>query len=149
MDHPLRQPEEILAYRSLKQILAAKPRSLWTAGPKDSALTAMRLMAEKNIGLVVVTEHGAIAGVLSERDCVRQLVLVGKPPELTLVADIMIRDVIKVDVAKRFADCLKLMHRYRNSSLAGGSERHSHNRYLDPRPVGRGSRTPRQGHRRT
>jgi hypothetical protein len=58
MDHPLRRPEEILAYRSLKQILAAKPRSLWTAGPRDSALTAMRLMTEKNIGLVVVTEYG-------------------------------------------------------------------------------------------
>ena len=62
MDHPLRRPEEILAYRSLKQILAAKPKSLWTVGPKDSALTAMRLMAEKNIGLVVVMEHGAIVG---------------------------------------------------------------------------------------
>jgi signal-transduction protein with cAMP-binding, CBS, and nucleotidyltransferase domain len=89
MDHPLRRPEEILAYRSLKQILAAKPRSLWTVGPKDSALTAMRLMDEKNIGHVVVTEHGAIAGVLSERDCVRRIVLAGKSPELTPVADVM------------------------------------------------------------
>jgi signal-transduction protein with cAMP-binding, CBS, and nucleotidyltransferase domain len=112
MDHPLRRPEEILAYRSLKQILAAKPRSLWTVGPKDSALTAMRLMAEKNIGLVLVTEHGGIAGILSERDCVRRLVLAGKSPELTPVADIMVRDVIKIkiDLAKTFADCLKLMH---------------------------------------
>ena len=61
MDHPLRRPEEILAYRSLEQILAAKPKSLWTVGPRDNALTAMRLMAEKNIGFVVVMEHGAIA----------------------------------------------------------------------------------------
>jgi CBS domain-containing protein len=110
MDHPLRRPEEILAYRSLKQILTAKPRSLWTVGPKDNALTAMRLMADKNIGLVVVTEHGAIAGVLSERDCVRRLVLAGKAPELTPVADIMVREVITIDPAKTFADCLKLMH---------------------------------------
>ena len=110
MDHPLRRPEEILAYRSLKQILAAKPRSLWTVGPKDNALTAMRLMAEKNIGLVVVLERGAIAGVLSERDCVRRLALAGKTPELTPVADIMVREVIKVDLAKTFADCLRLMH---------------------------------------
>ena len=110
MDHPLRRPEEILAYRSLKQILAAKPRSLWTVGPKDSALTAMRLMAEKNVGLVLVTEHGAIAGILSERDCVRRLVLAGKAPELTPVADIMVREVIRIDPAKTFADCLKLMH---------------------------------------
>ena len=110
MDHPLRRPEEILAYRSLREILTAKPRSLWTVGSKDSALTAMRLMDEKNIGHVVVTEHGAIAGVLSERDCVRRLVLSGKSPELTPVADIMVREVITIDLAKTFADCLKLMH---------------------------------------
>ena len=110
MDRPLRRPDQILAYRSLKQILAAKPRSLWAVGPEDSALTAMRLMAEQNIGLVVVTEHGAVVGVLSERDCVRRLVLAGKTPELTPVVDIMVRDVITIDLAKTFADCLKLMH---------------------------------------
>jgi len=113
MDHPLRRPEEILAYRPLGRILAAKPKSLWTVGPRDSALAAMRLMVEKNIGLVVVTEHGAIAGILSERDCVRRLVLSGKSPELTPVADIMVQDVITVDLAKTFADCLKLMHLHR------------------------------------
>ena len=82
MDHPLRRPEEILAYRPLARILAAKPKSLWTVGPRDSALAAMRLMAEKNIGLVVVTENRTIAGVLSERDCVRGLVLAGKSRNL-------------------------------------------------------------------
>ena len=110
MDHPLRRPEEILAYRSLKRILAAKPKALWTIGPRDNALTAMRLMAEKNVGLLVVIEHGAIVGVLSERDCGRRLALAGKSPDATPVADIMVRDVIKVDVTHTFADCLRLMH---------------------------------------
>jgi CBS domain-containing protein len=110
MDHPLRRPEEILAYRSLKQILAAKPTGLWTVGPKDHVLTALRLMAEKNIGFLVVMEQGTIVGVLSERDCVRRLVLAGKSPEATPVADIMVRDVIKADLAHTFADCLRLMH---------------------------------------
>src|SRR6185312_9644875 len=110
MDHPLRRPEEILAYRSLKQILAAKSQALWTVGPGDNVLTAVRLMAEKNIGFIVVMERGAIVGVLSERDCVRRLVLVGKSPEVTPVADVMVRDVVKADLAHTFADCLKLMH---------------------------------------
>ena len=113
MDHPLRRPEEILAYRPLKQILAAKPMALWTAGPGDNALSAMHLMADKNIGLLVVMENKAIVGVLSERDCVRRLVIAGKSPEATPVADIMVRDVIKVDLARTFADCLKLMHAHR------------------------------------
>ena len=122
MDHPLRRPEEILAYRSLKQILAARPKSLWTVGPKDNALAAMRLMAEKNIGFLVVTEQGEIVGVLSERDCVRRIVLAGKAAEVTPVADIMVRDVIKADLAHTFADCVRLMHTARHSSPADRRE---------------------------
>lgn len=106
--HPLRRPEEILAYRPLKQIL--KPGSLWTIGPADNVLTAAKIMAEKNIGFLVVLERGKIVGVLSERDCVRRVVLPGKSPEATSVSDIMTRDVIKAEVSNRFADCLSLMH---------------------------------------
>ena len=112
MDHPLRSPEQILAYRPLKQILAAKPKALWTIGARDTALSAMQLMADKNIGLLVVMEHRAIVGVLSERDCVRRLVLAGKSPEATSVADIMVRNVVKADIANNFVDCLKLMHEH-------------------------------------
>ena len=64
MDHPLRRPHEILAYRSLRQILAARPKSLWFVGPTDYAITAIRLMAEKNIGFIVVMERGRIAQAL-------------------------------------------------------------------------------------
>lgn len=111
MDHPLRRPEEILAYRPLKQML--KPRAVCSVGPADNVRTAMQIMAEQNIGFLVVIERGAIVGVLSERDCVRRLVLAGKSPEATPVADIMIRDVIKADLANTFADCLRLMHTHR------------------------------------
>ena len=112
MDHPLRSPEQILAYRPLKQILAAKPKALWTIGARDTALSAMQLMADKNIGLLVVMEHRTIVGVLSERDCVRRLVLAGKSPEATSVADIMVRNVVTADIANSFVDCLKLMHEH-------------------------------------
>jgi len=112
MEYPLRRPEQILAHRSLKQILAAKPKALWTVGPGDNALSAMQLMADKNIGLLVVMEHQAIVGVLSERDCVRRLVLAGKSPEATPVAGVMVRNVIKADIANSYADCLKLMHEH-------------------------------------
>jgi CBS domain-containing protein len=113
MTQALRRPEEILAYRPLKQILGAKAKALWTVAPRDSALAAMRLMADKNIGLVVVMENRSIAGVLSERDCVRKLVLSGKSPEATAVAEIMVRDVVAADIGSTFADCLKLMHEHR------------------------------------
>ena len=112
MDNPLRRPEQILAYRPLKQILAAKPNVLWTVDPKDSALAAMRLMADKHIGLVVVMDNGKIVGVLSERDCTRKLLLVGKSPEATPVGGIMTRNVITADIGDTFAHCLKLMHEH-------------------------------------
>jgi CBS domain-containing protein len=111
MDHPLRRPEEILAFRSLRQILESKAKALWTVGPADSTLAALRLMADKNIGFLVVLEHGAMVGVLSERDCARRLVLAEKSPQ-TPVADIMVRQVVTVDLAHTFADCLRLMHQH-------------------------------------
>src|SRR6516225_9117762 len=76
MDHPLRRPEEILAYRPLNQIL--KSQAVWSVGPKDSVLAAVRIMDKNNIGFVVVLENEAMVGVLSERDCVRRALLAGK-----------------------------------------------------------------------
>src|SRR5262245_5459246 len=72
----------------------------------------MRLMVDKDIGFVVVMDNKAIAGVLSERDCVRRLILAGKSPDTTPVSEIMVRDVVTADVGQTFADCLKLMHEH-------------------------------------
>jgi predicted transcriptional regulator len=112
MESPLRRPEEILAHRSLREMLGAKPRSLWSVGPADSALSALQLMADKNIGFLVVLEKDAIVGVLSERDCARRLVLERKSPEVTLVKDLMVREVVTVDPTHTFGDCLRLMHQH-------------------------------------
>jgi signal-transduction protein with cAMP-binding, CBS, and nucleotidyltransferase domain len=112
MDHPIRRPEEILAYRPLRRILGSEPWALWTVGPADNVLTALRIMADKNIGFLVVLERGAIVGVLSERDCVRRVIVASKLPETTPVADVMTRDVVTVELDHAFADCLRLMHRH-------------------------------------
>ena len=112
MDPHLRQPEEILAYRSLPRILASKPSALWTVGPADTALSAVELMSDKHIGFLIVLEHGRMVGVLSERDFARRLLLARKSPETTQVSEIMTRDVVSVDLAHTFADCLRLMHKH-------------------------------------
>jgi len=112
MDQPIRRPEEILAYRPLHQIVASRLGVLWTVDPLDSVLTALQLMADKNVGLLVVLEQGALVGVVSERDCARRVVLARKSPEETPVADIMVRNVITVDLSHKFADCLRLMHQH-------------------------------------
>ena len=108
----MRRPEEILAFRSLREILGSKPRSLWSVRPADSAFSALQIMADKNIGFVVVLERDAIVGVLSERDCARRLVLERMAPETTPVRDLMVREVVAVDPTHTFADCLRLMHQH-------------------------------------
>jgi signal-transduction protein with cAMP-binding, CBS, and nucleotidyltransferase domain len=112
MDRPIRQPEEILAYRSLQAILEAKPKALWSVSPADSVLTALQIMADRHIGFLVVLERDKLVGVVSERDCARRVVLAKKSPEATTVADIMVRNVITIDPAHTFADCLRLMHQH-------------------------------------
>ena len=112
MDNPLRHPGEILAFRPLREILAAKPRPLLSIGPLESALSAVQMMADNDIGFLVVLDRDAIVGVLSERDCARRLVLERKPPETTPVSDLMVREVVSVGPAHTFADCLKLMHQH-------------------------------------
>jgi len=113
MEPPIRRPEEILAFRTLERILERKPKVLWTVGPAESMLTALRIMAEKDIGFLVVMERDALVGVVSERDCARRVILAAKSSDATVVADVMVRDVVTADLAYTFADCLKLMHDHR------------------------------------
>jgi len=61
-------------------------------------------------GLVVVLNGNELAGVLSERDCVRQGLAAGKALDAITVSQIMVRDVVSVDLQHTFADCLRLMH---------------------------------------
>jgi len=112
MENPLRQPQQILAYRSLQRILATKPRTLWSVSPSDSAMRALQLMAEKKTAFLVVLDQGKMVGVVSERDFVGRVILANKAPENTPVADIMVRKVITVDLSRNFGDCLKLMQQH-------------------------------------
>ena len=75
MNPLIRRPEEILAFRSLQQILGVKPWALWTIGPAASVLAALQIMADHHIGFLVVLDAGKLVGVLSERDCARRVML--------------------------------------------------------------------------
>lgn len=109
----IRSPEEILAYRSLREIVFARLGEVWSVKPSDTAMTALRLMADKDIGFLVVLDGEAMVGVLSERDCARRALAGGRRLETTLVSDIMVAQVAAVDLAHTFADCLRLMHEKR------------------------------------
>ena len=93
---------------SVRQMLAGKP-DVHTVSPDDTVLAALRLMAEKNIGAVLVVADGALQGILSERDYARKVVLHGKSSTETAVQEVMTIEVISVGPDWSSAQCMALM----------------------------------------
>lgn len=95
---------------TVAQILGSKPdQTVYTMEPSTSAHEAVRLMAEKNIGALVLVEHGMIVGLVSERDYARKLVLMARSPTDTPLRDIMSSPVMYVGPHQTSDECMALM----------------------------------------
>ena len=79
--------------------------------PETPLLEALALMEERGEGALAVTEGNRVVGILSERDCARKVLLEGRPPALTTVADIMTRPACSVTANKSVRECVDLMIR--------------------------------------
>lgn len=110
MESPIKSPDELLAYRPLRDLLASKAPGKFSIGPDDPALAAMRVMADKHVGFLVVLDRGKLVGVLSERDCARKLDLLGRRAADTPVRDIMTADVVTVTTEESIPRCMALMN---------------------------------------
>ena len=95
--------------KSLKQLLEAKGRDVYSVGPDAHVFDALKLMAEKSVGALIVTEGGRIAGVISERDYARKVILLGKSSHELQVRDIMTSKVITVHPGQTVEECMALM----------------------------------------
>ena len=102
-------PEQLLPYRTLEQILAAKSTGICSVAPNASVLSALRLMAEKEVGALVVLEGSQLVGMFSERDYARKVVLAGKTSIDTPVSKIMTDKVICVTLDQTIPQCMELM----------------------------------------
>jgi len=100
---------EEVPMKTLKQLLESKGREVYTISPDASVLDALRLMAEKSVGALIVTEGGKIAGVISERDYARKVILHGKSSHELQVRDIMTSKVITVHPRQTVEECMTLM----------------------------------------
>ena len=112
MEQPIKSPEQLLAFKPLKQVLAAKGRGAHAVAPDTSVFSALQLMADKNIGFLVVLDGEKLVGVLSERDYARKVVLQGKASKDSLVQDIMTRNVVSVGPEHTIPGCMALMHQH-------------------------------------
>jgi len=86
-----------------------KANSIFSLSPDASVLESMRLMAQYNIGALLVMENGKLVGILSERDIVRKVDVQGKNSAAILVRDIMTEKVLYVEPEQTLDDCMALM----------------------------------------
>ena len=93
---------------SVGQILARKPE-VFAMAPEASVLEALNVMAERNIGAVLVMSNEKLAGIFSERDYARQVVLLGKSSKETHVREIMTHKVLCVRPDQTIDECMGLM----------------------------------------
>jgi CBS domain-containing protein len=90
-------------------ILRYKGDQVWSVNPDESVFQAIRLMADKGIGALVVIADDRLAGIISERDYARKVVLQGKSSKETRVRDIMTSPVFSVGPDHTVDDCLRIV----------------------------------------
>ncbi|MBI3877770.1 MAG: CBS domain-containing protein [Verrucomicrobia bacterium] len=101
---------------SVSMILGDKRREVWSIPPSATVFEAIQMMAEKNVGALLVMEGERLVGVISERDYTRKVALKGKSSRETKVAEILSSHVISVAPAHTIDECMRLMtsHRIRH-----------------------------------
>ena len=95
--------------RFVDQLLDGKGRDVWSITPDATVYDALELMAEKRIGALVVLEGEQLAGLFSERDYARKVILQGKSSKGTPVGDIMSRRVLCIGPEQTVQNCMALM----------------------------------------
>jgi CBS domain-containing protein len=95
--------------KTVRQLLEVKGSSVYAIAPEASVYDALKLMAERNVGALAVTEETRLVGLVSERDYARKVVLLGRVSKDTPVRDIMTREVVCVDPSQGVDDCMALM----------------------------------------
>ena len=94
---------------TVRQLLDRKGRSIFSVGPEDPVLEAIRLMADKRVGALLVLKGAELVGVVSERDYARKVILLGRSSSATPVWQIMTSPVVTVSPDQSVDACMRLM----------------------------------------
>jgi CBS domain-containing protein len=94
---------------TIKDVLQAKNSSIWSVCPRDTAYEAMDIMAEKNIGVLVVIDEDSVVGVVSERDLARSIILKEQSPKDVPVEQLMTKEIYCVTSDKSVEECMGVM----------------------------------------
>ncbi|KAA3636315.1 MAG: CBS domain-containing protein [Armatimonadetes bacterium] len=108
--------------KTVAHILEYKGQDVWSVPSTMSVFEAVSMMADKNIGALVVIDDEVLTGILSERDYARKIILHGRSSRDTSVGEIMTPDPVTVTPADTVAECMELMtaNRFRHLPVVDG-----------------------------
>ena len=95
--------------KTVRQLLEAKGHDVVSVAPEATVISALQLMAEREVGAVLVLDGGRVTGIMSERDYARKVILKGKSSQDTHVREIMTERVVYARPEQTVADCMALM----------------------------------------
>lgn len=110
MQIPLTSMEQLMPFPTAEELIAKQHEPLVSVSPDVTVFAAMQLIADKNLRFLLVIENGKLAGVLSERDCARRVILGRLAADSTPVRDIMDTRVATVQPDAKVPECVTLMY---------------------------------------
>lgn len=102
---------------TVRHLLQVKGNQVWTVTPQTTVYDALQLMATKNCGALVVLDGPRVAGIFTERDYSRKVVLLGRSSKTTAVGELMTTEVLYVNPDATMEDCMALMTQKRTRHL--------------------------------
>lgn len=93
----------------IKHLLATKSHKIWSIGPDEPVLQAIRLMSDKSIGALPVVQGDTLVGIISERDYARKVILKGRSSAETPVSQVMTTPVITISPDDTVHHCMELV----------------------------------------
>jgi CBS domain-containing protein len=99
---------------TIRHILQIKGSDVWSIDPESTVFEALRRMADKGVGALLVMENDHLIGILSERDYARKIILFNKSSRETLVREIMTSEVFTIHPDQTVHECMDLMTQKRS-----------------------------------
>ncbi len=94
---------------TIEQLLEIKGKDIWSIAPQATAFEALQIMAQRNIGALLVIDRGKLVGIFSERDYARKVILKGKSSKETSVGELMTPEVLYVTPQDTLEESMALM----------------------------------------
>ena len=110
--------------KPVSDLLARRPSAAWTTDADMTVFDMLHLLAEHDVGALMVMAHGKLVGIVSERDYTRKVALSGRSSKDVTVAEIMTRNVVVVSAQTRSRECMSLMshHKVRHLPVLAGDK---------------------------